>query len=297
MHARRPLDATAYGVMVVCTLLWGLQQVTVKVGAAGVSVVMQGGIRSLLATLLLLSWARARGIPLFGRDGTLWLGLVAGLLFAVEFFLIYFGLGHTLASRMVIFIYLAPVFTALGLAWWVPNERLARVQWLGVAIAFAGIVAAFADGLGAGDRETLLGDACGALAALLWAATTVLIRATCLASASAEKTLLYQLAISAALLPLASVAIGEPGVVRLDGVTVAMLLYQGVIVAFASYLAWFWLLTRYYAARLSVFAFIAPLAGVAFGVVLLGERLSLRFVAAALLVTAGIALVNWRRPT
>ena len=297
MHARRPLDVTAYGVMVVCALLWGLQQVTVKVGAAGVSVVMQGGIRSLLATLLLFGWARARGIPLFGRDGTLVAGLAAGLLFAVEFFLIYFGLGHTLASRMVIFIYLAPVFTALGLAWWVPSERLARVQWLGVAIAFAGIVAAFADGLGAGDRETLLGDACGVLAALLWAATTVLIRATRLASASAEKTLLYQLAISAALLPLASVAIGEPGIVRLDTVTVAMLLYQGVIVAFASYLAWFWLLTRYYAARLSVFAFIAPLAGVAFGVVLLGERLSPRFVAAALLVTAGIALVNWRRPT
>ena len=297
MHARRPLDATAYGVMVVCALLWGLQQVTVKVGAAGVSVVMQGGIRSLLATLLLLVWAWARGIPLFGRDGTLWVGLAAGLLFAVEFFLIYFGLGHTLASRMVIFIYLAPVLTALGLAWWVPNERLARVQWLGVAIAFAGIVAAFADGIGVGDRETLLGDACGALAALLWAATTVLIRATRLAAASAEKTLLYQLAISAALLPLASVAIGEPGIVRLDRVTVAMLLYQGVIVAFASYLAWFWLLTRYYAARLAVFAFIAPLAGVAFGVVLLGERLSPRFVAAALLVTAGIALVNWRRPT
>jgi len=297
MHVRRPLDATAYGVMVVCALLWGLQQVTVKVGAAGVSVVMQGGIRSLLATLLLLGWARARGIPLFGRDGTLRVGLVVGLLFAVEFFLIYFGLGHTLASRMVIFIYLAPVFTALGLAWWVPNERLARVQWLGVALAFAGIVAAFADGIGVGDRETLLGDACGALAALLWAATTVLIRATQLAAASAEKTLLYQLAISAALLPLASVAIGEPGIVRLDRVTVALLLYQGVIVAFASYLAWFWLLTRYYAARLAVFAFIAPLAGVAFGVVLLGERLSLRFIAAALLVTAGIALVNWHRPT
>ncbi len=297
MHARRPLDVTAYGVMIVCALLWGLQQVTVKVGAAGVSVVMQGGIRSLLATVLLLGWARARGIPLFGRDGTLAAGLAAGLLFAVEFFLIYFGLGHTLASRMVIFIYLAPVLTALGLAWWVPSERLARVQWLGVAIAFAGIVAAFADGLGAGDRETLLGDACGVLAALLWAATTVLIRATRLASASAEKTLLYQLAISAALLPLASVFIGEAGIVRLDAVTVAMLLYQGVIVAFASYLAWFWLLTRYYAARLSVFAFIAPLAGVAFGVVLLGERMSLRFVAAALLVTAGIALVNWRPST
>src|SRR4029453_16396952 len=171
MHARRPLDVTAYGVMVLCALLWGLQQMTVKVGAARVSVGMQGGVRSLLATLLLLGWAQARGIAMFGRDGTLAAGLVAGLLFAVEFFLIYFGLGHTLASRMVIFIYLAPVFTALGLAWFVPSERLARVQWLGVAIAFAGIVAAFADGLGAGDRETLLGDACCVLAALLWGGT------------------------------------------------------------------------------------------------------------------------------
>jgi drug/metabolite transporter (DMT)-like permease len=292
---RRPLDLTAYAVMLVCTLLWGLQQVTVKVAAAGVSPVMQGGIRSVLATLLLLAWSRSRGIALFDRDRTMVPGLVAGLLFAAEFFLIYYGLAHTLASRMVIFIYLAPVLTAIGLAWWVPSERLSTLQWLGVALAFAGIVAAFADGYASGDRETLLGDACGVLAAALWAATTVLIRATRLSGARAEKTLLYQLAVSALLLPLASIALAEPGVVRLDAVTVSMLLYQGVVVAFASYLAWFWLLTRYYAARLSVFAFIAPLAGVAFGVVLLDERLSASFIAAALMVAVGIALVNARR--
>jgi drug/metabolite transporter (DMT)-like permease len=300
MHAamavtRRPLDMTAYAVMLVCTLLWGLQQVTVKVAAAGVSPVMQGGIRSVLATVLLLVWSRSRGIALFARDRTMAPGLVAGCLFAVEFFLIYYGLAHTLASRMVIFIYLAPVLTAIGLAWWVPSERLSVLQWLGVALAFAGIVAAFADGYASGDRQTLLGDACGVLAAALWAATTVLIRATRLSGARAEKTLLYQLAVSALLLPLASFALSEPGVIRLDAVTVSMLLYQGVIVAFASYLAWFWLLTRYYAARLSVFAFIAPLAGVAFGVVLLNERLSASFIAAALMVAVGIALVNARR--
>ncbi len=292
---RRPLDMTAYAVMLVCTLLWGLQQVTVKVAAAGVSPVMQGGIRSVLATVLLLAWSRGRGIALFERDRTMAPGLAAGCLFAAEFFLIYYGLAHTLASRMVIFIYLAPVLTAIGLAWWVPSERLSALQWLGVALAFAGIVAAFADGYASGDRQTLLGDACGMLAAALWAATTVLIRATRLASTRAEKTLLYQLAVSALLLPLASFALSEPGVVSLDAVTVSMLLYQGVVVAFASYLAWFWLLTRYYAARLSVFAFVAPLAGVAFGVVLLNERLSASFIAAALMVTVGIALVNARR--
>jgi len=248
-----------------------------------------------LATLLLLAWSRSRGIALFERDRTMAPGLAAGGLFAAEFFLIYYGLAHTLASRMVIFIYLAPVLTAIGLAWWVPNERLGAMQWLGVALAFAGIVAAFADGYSSGDRQTLLGDACGVLAAALWAATTVLIRATRLAGARAEKTLLYQLAVSALLLPLASIALAEPGVISLDVVTVSMLLYQGVVVAFASYLAWFWLLTRYYAARLSVFAFIAPLAGVAFGVLLLDEPLSRSFIAAALMVAVGIALVNARR--
>jgi drug/metabolite transporter (DMT)-like permease len=295
MSSRHPLDATAYAVMVVCSLLWGLQQVTVKVAAAGVSPVMQGGVRSILAVLLLLGWSRLRGIALFGADRTLGPGLTAGALFAAEFFLIYFGLAHTLASRMVIFIYLSPILTALALAWLVPSERLIARQWVGVALAFGGIVAAFADGLTAADDGTLVGDACGVVAAALWAATTVLIRATRLAEARAEKTLFYQLAVSAALLPLASVALAEPGVIRLDAVTVSMLVYQGVVVAFASYLAWFWLLTRYYAARLSVFAFIAPLAGVAFGVVLLDERLTPAFAGAALLVALGIALVNARR--
>jgi drug/metabolite transporter (DMT)-like permease len=68
--------------------------------------------------------------------------------------------------------------------------------------------------------------------------------------------------------------------------------YQGVLVAFASYLVWFWLLTKYYAARLSVLTFMSPLFGVAAGVIFLGERLTPAFVASALLVAAGIVLVN-----
>jgi drug/metabolite transporter (DMT)-like permease len=292
---RLPLDRTAYTIMLICSALWGLQQVTVKLAAPGVSPVMQAGIRSLVATLLLLTWADLRGVPLFKRDGSLAAGVAVGVLFAAEFFFIYFGLGHTLAARMVVFIYLAPVLTALGLAWFVPGERLSGQQWVGVALAFGGIVAAFADGLRAGDRATLLGDSCGVIAAALWAATTVVIRSSKLARVSATKTLGYQLAISAALLPMFSLALGEAGIVRLDVLTVSMLFYQAVIVAFASYLAWFWLLTRYYAARLSVFAFLAPLFGVLFGMWLLGERLSSGFATAALMVCAGIALVNLRR--
>ncbi len=169
------------------------------------------------------------------------------------------------------------------------------LQWAGVLLAFAGLVAAFADGLGAGSAATVLGDAFGVGAAVLWAATTVLVRGSALARVSAEKTLFYQLAVSALLLPLAAWLLGEPGVVRFDALAVGSLLFQGVVVAFASYLAWFWLLTRYYAGRLAVFSFLAPLFGVVFGVWLLGERLSPTFAVAALMVGAGIGLVNLRR--
>ncbi|MCU0806141.1 MAG: DMT family transporter [Burkholderiales bacterium] len=291
---RKPVDALAFGVMVLLTLTWGFQQVTIKIAAPGVSTVMQAGIRSIAATLLLLVWARLRGIPLFERDRTFWPGVIAGALFAAEFFFIYLGLNYTAASRMVVFIYLAPILTALGLAVYVPGERLTPRQWLGVCVSFAGVALAFGEGFVAARGETWAGDLMGMIAALLWAATTVLIRATRLSNAPAAKTLFYQLAVSALTLPVASVAIGEPGIVSLTPIVLASLAFQSVVVAFATYLAWFWLLTKYYAAPLSVFAFLSPLFGVLFGVLLLAEPFTPLFGAAAAAVLAGIALVNFR---
>jgi drug/metabolite transporter (DMT)-like permease len=291
---RKPLDATAFGTMVLCTALWGFQQVAIKLAAHDVSLVLQAGIRSIIAALLLLVWARARGIALFRRDGTLLPGVAAGLLFGGEFVFIYAGLGHTTASHMIVFIYLAPVVAALGLHLFVRGEHLVRGQWLGVLLSFAGVALAFANGFAAGREATLLGDLFGVIGAVLWGATTVLVRASKLAAITATKTLFYQLAVSALMLPVASALMGEPGVVALTPLSLASLAYQGVVVAFASYLAWFWLLTRYLAARLSVFSFLTPLFGVLFGVAILDEPLTPAFGAAAVLVGAGIVLVNLR---
>ena len=295
MDTRRPLDTTAVALMLVLSALWGFQQVAIKLAAPGMSLVMQGAIRSGIACVLVVAWARWHRIVLWQRDGTLAPGFVAGLLFAGEFALIYAGLAYTTAARMVVFIYLAPVLTALGLTWFVPGEQLRAVQWTGVVLAFFGIVAAFADGFSA-NGATLLGDTLGVLAALGWAATTVWIRATRLARIAATRVLFYQLAVSAALLPLVSFALGESGIVALTPVTIASLAFQSVVVAFASYLTWFWLLTRYLAGRLAVFSFLAPLFGVAFGHLVLGDRITPTFLAAAALVGAGIVLVNARAP-
>jgi drug/metabolite transporter (DMT)-like permease len=195
---------------------------------------------------------------------------------------------------MSVFIYLTPALTALGLHFFVKGERLSVVQWAGVFVAFAGLVLAFAEGFFT-EQSTWVGDLCGMIAAVLWASTTIVIRSTRLGQATATKTLFYQLAVSAALLPLASLAMGERGVLAVTPLVVASLAYQGAIVAFASYLAWFWLLTRYLAARLSVLSFLTPMFGVLCGVAFLDEPLSGSFALAALLVAAGIVLVNLRR--
>ncbi|MCW5622281.1 MAG: DMT family transporter, partial [Burkholderiales bacterium] len=249
---RRPVDASAAGIMVLLCFLWGFTYIFSKLAAPDISLVMQGGLRSVFAVVLLWVWARMRGIALFERDGTLGAGLVAGVLFAGEFLFIFAGLAHTGASRMVVFVYLAPCLTALGLHWLVPSERLDRAQWLGIWLAFAGVALAFLDGF-ASDRASLLGDAFGVIAALLWGATTVVIRTTRLSSASATKTLFYQLTVSAATLPFISMLLGEPGVMAWSAVAVASLFYQSAIVSFASYLTWFWLLRRYLASQLGVF--------------------------------------------
>lgn len=286
----------AFAIMVLLCSIWGLQQVAIKLTLAGISPVLQVGLRSAIAAVLVFGWARLRGIALFPADASLRPGLLAGTLFALEFICIYAGLEYTNASRMVVFLYTAPCFTVLGLHWFVPGERIGLRHGFGVALAFLGIVVAFGDGLSraptADFSTTWIGDLLGVLAAILWAATTVVIRASGLARVNAARVLLYQLAVSAVIVLPLSLLMGEPGITAPTPAVLLGFAYQVVIVAFASYLAWFWLLTKFLASRLMVFSFLTPLFGVAFGVLLLNERMSAQFGFAALLVVAGIMLVN-----
>ncbi len=289
MNVRIAPGPAAFGLMVLLCAIWGLQQVAMKLAVAEISPIMQAGLRSGLGAVLVYVWARWRGITLFSRDQSLKPGLLAGLLFGLEFVFIFVGVDRTTVSRMVVFLYTAPCFTVLGLHFFVPGERMGVRQGAGVLLAFAGLVLAFIDKASGGS---LLGDAFGVLAALFWAATTVLIRATKLAQVTATKVLLYQLVVSAAVMFPLSWLVGERGIGVLSAPTLWAMAYQIVIVAFISYLAWFWLLTRYLAGRLLVFSFLTPLFGVLFGMLLMGDQPSLYFFTAAAMVVGGIVLVN-----
>jgi drug/metabolite transporter (DMT)-like permease len=284
---RRAADAFAVNVMGVLCLLWGLQQTAIKLAAPDAAPLVQASLRSLIAAVLVAILLVRRGEHRAAR-GTLRGGLLTGALFSLEFLFIALALQHTHASHVVVFLYTSPIFSAIGLHLVAPTERLRRLQWIGIATCFAGIVVAFGGGL------PTLGDGLAVLAGTAWGLSTVAIRASRLSEAPATLTLLYQLVLASLFLPVMAVGFGQTHL-ALTTTAIGSILFQGVIVSFASYLTWFWLLRRYLASNLAVFSFMTPLFGVTAGVVLLGEPLAATFVVGAALVVAGILLVSGER--
>jgi len=288
------LDTRATTLLLACCAFWGLQQILIKTTVTEVPPLWQVSIRMTGAVVLLWMWCRWRGVPLFERDGTLPGGLLAGALFAGEFTCIYLGLQHTSASRLTVFLYTSPFVVAVLLPRFVPAERLRGVQWAGLAIAFAGVVFAFSESFGHSTSGQLHGDALGLMAGVMWGLTTLAIRATRLSTASAEKTLFYQIAVTAAVCPLLSLVLGEQWGFSYSSYAWLSIVLQTAIGAFASYLAWMWMLRHYPATRISSFTFLTPLLALVFGVVILSEPLTLQLVLALSGVALGIVLVNRR---
>ena len=292
MNSRKEhLDGLAVGILLACCMFWGLQQVLVKSIMHEVAPLFQASLRCMGACVLLLIWCRVRGIRLFERDGSWWPGLLAGALFAAEFACIYLGLRYTSASRLTVFLYTSPFWVAALVPLFVKSERLRPLQWLGMACAFVAVAFAMREGLGAGNNSAL-GDLLGLAAGALWGLTTVSIRANNLTRISPEKLLFYQIAATALAVPWLSVTLGETWSFQWSAVAWGSMLAQTVIGAFASYLAWMWMLGRYPATKISVFVFLTPLFALLFGTLLLGESATPTLLMALGLVAVGIVLVN-----
>ena len=288
------LDFKGITLLIILCASWGFNQVAIKVAILSDPPVLQAGIRSIGATILVLIWMNFRRIHIFAKDNTLWWGIVVGLLFSAEFILIYWGLNFTNASRAVIFLNTSPFAVALGAQLFIPGEKLSKIQVLGLCLAFVGILVAFNESLNLPTRQMFIGDIMLALAAVFWGATTVVIKASPLALIAPSKTLLYQLGVSALVLPVVSMAFGEPGVVNMSPLVMASLFYQIVWVAFITYIAWFWLISNYAVSRLASFTFLTPFFGVIAGAVFLNELITLYLICALVLVGTGIYLVNRR---
>lgn len=287
------LDTFAITVLVACCAFWGFQQILIKFAGREIPPLWQASVRMAGATALLWLWCQLRGVKLFHRDGSLRGGLVVGLLFAAEFCLIYLGLQHTSASRLTVFLYTSPFWVAVLLPRFVPSEKLRTIQWVGLVIAFGAVGIAFSEAFLHGSAPgQWKGDAMGLAAGMFWGLTTIAIRTTKVASIQAEKSLFYQLSVTAVVCPVLSLALGETWSFDYSALAWGSVFLQTAVGAFASYLAWMWMLRHYPATQMSTFTFLTPLFALVFGVVLLGEPLTLQLVLALLGVAAGIVLVS-----
>ncbi|MCD6680498.1 MAG: DMT family transporter [Burkholderiaceae bacterium] len=286
------LPPRAIATQIVLCMIWGLGQVATKVGNSGISPVWQAALRSIGAALLLAMWIFRRRVPLREHVQSAAPGLLVGVLFAAEFACLFIGLVYTTAVRAVLLLYAAPFFVALGAHRFVAGDRLTRQKVAGLMAAFAGLVIAFGGRIGAAEPIALLGDALCLAAAFFWGATTIVIKASVLRRTPPELTLMYQLGVSAVVLVALSYAFGEPGVFAPSPIVWASLAFQTVVIACASYLAWFWLVAHYRATTLHAFTFLTPLFGVVAGALLLGEPIGASLVVALALIAVGIVLVN-----
>ncbi len=289
--AERSLSAGAVAMMLMLCLSWGFNQIAVKLVLPDVPPMLQATIRSAgaLPVLLLIAWLR--GVKLFQRDNSLVPGLFAGLLFGLEFVLIYRGLLLTSALRAVVFLYTAPFFVALG-SYQFLGERLRASQWGGLGLSFAGVALAIGVPQADVDARVLLGDLMIVGGGALWAATTLIVKATTLLKVAPEKALGYQVATSIPILAIAAWISGETLTHVPGPLALSLLAYQAFWVVGLTFLLWFALVKTYSASKLSAFTFITPLFGVVASYFIMHDRLSLAFGAAALLVIAGLYLVN-----
>jgi drug/metabolite transporter (DMT)-like permease len=289
--AGRPLSPGAVALMLMLCVSWGFNQIAVKLALPDIPPMLQATIRSSGALIVLFLIARLRGVKMFERDGTLRAGLFAGVIFGFEFILIYRGLLLTSASRAVVFLYTAPFFVALG-SYVFLGERLRASQWGGLALCFAGVALAIGVPQADVDAKVLLGDLMIVGGGAMWAATTLIVKATALLRAPAEKGLGYQVAISIPILALAAWFSGET-LTRVPGpLALSLMAYQAIWVVGLTFLLWFALVKTYSASKLSAFTFITPLFGVVASYFIMHDTLTLAFGAAALLVIAGLYLVN-----
>jgi drug/metabolite transporter (DMT)-like permease len=287
---RDAIDGAAVAIMLCLTFAWGVNGVAAKLANQGFDPVFVTIARSAIGAACIFAWCRWRGIALFDRDGTLPGGLATGALFGLEFVLIFWGLDFTTVARGALMVNTMPFWVLIG-AHFLLGERMSATKVAGTALAFFGVALVFSDRLSLPGPDAIIGDVMSLAAGGAWAATILVIKKSRLATARAEKTLLYQLAVSS-VVALPVLLFTGPILREVGAVPVASVLFQGVFIVAFTYLLWFWLMRRYPAAGLSSFAFLTPAFGVLAGGLLLDEPLSPRIFAALALIAVGILIVN-----
>ena len=292
---RTQLQWQPIAVLLVIAMIWGSNLAFVKLAIRDITPLFMAAIRSMVAAACLCIWMKAKGLALFPSGIIIFHGIVAGLLFGMEFGLIFVGLKYTLASRGSVILYVAPFVAAVGAHFFLVDDRFNRWKGCGLMLAFGGLVVLFMKKLGTFSFQALPGDILFLIAGAAWGATTVYIKKYLASRVEPLQVLFFQLLFSAPFLLALSLTFEGQVVTGFSLLTAFSMFYQCIIVAFLSYLAWFVLVSRYPVSLLHAFSFFTPVFGVIFsGVLILGETISPNLILALVMVSLGMVLVNYK---
>ncbi|MFN3954711.1 MAG: DMT family transporter [Pararhodobacter sp.] len=291
---RRPLDMPGFWLLFGLALLFGANNLLIKLGNDGLQPVFFAAVRSLVAGAALMIWMRCRGVA-FRFD--LWrAGLLIGAAFGAEFFFLFIALDNTTVVRASVIFYAMPLWLAVMAHFLFPGERLTPLRATGFALGFAAVVITLA-GQVTGDAGggSLKGDLAALAAGLCWALIVVCARLTPLQHSAPETQLFWQLLVSAPILLALAPLYGGDWVRDFDGFQLALFLVHALGVVAAGYVAWFWLLLRYPASSVASFSFLTPILSALLGWLVLDEPVSAMIPVALVLLVSGLVLIN-RRP-
>jgi drug/metabolite transporter (DMT)-like permease len=289
------LDLKAVVIIIVLTIIWGLNCTAVKFSDEGISPVFASFLRSIVASICGIFYCLRKEQRLFHKDVMLFHGFTAGLLFGLQAACFYVGLLYTDAGRSVVFLSLSPFVAAVGAHFFLRGDRLTFLKLLGLILAFMGILIVFQGRPTLAKPRMFIGDVLEITAAFLWGALTFYIKKFMAERIHPINTFLYQLIFSIPILFVVSLIL-EPHWVSQVNLTVGLsFLFQSVIVAFVSFLVWFKLIHEYPVSRLSAFTFFTPIFGVLFGILLAHEEFTYSLMMGLPLVSLGIFFVNYWR--
>jgi drug/metabolite transporter (DMT)-like permease len=267
--------------------------VSIKFSNQGIPPMLAATVRSGAAALCLWVLTGLKGDRVWLRGPDLKYGIIIGVLFGLDFLFLYWGTAFTNASRAIIFLYTHPFWVALGAHFFLPDDRLTPMKIGGLVLAFTGMASVFGSGSGNLPAGYWIGDLMEIAAAIFWAATTIYIKRVAKDRPITHyQTLFSQLIYSMPVLAAGWIAFEYGNPISLTGPVLAALGYQCLVVAFFSYVLWFWMIHTYPVSRLAAFTFLAPIFGVIFGGVLMGDSLPLLLWVGLVCVAGGIYLVN-----
>ena len=290
----KSIDGVAASFLIVFSILLGLNQVCVKLVNVGMHPVFQVALRSTLAIIPILLYCYFTKKKIIISDGSFIPGVIAGILFAVEFIFLFTALDYSTVTRVSLIFYTMPVWLTLSAHFLIDNDKLSLKKIIGLALAVFGLILAIYEPSGEYNEKQFFGDLYSLLASFCWAAIAIMLKTTRLNKSIPETQLLYQLIVSGIILLPISFLFND--FIRDMNINLVFIfLFQVIIIMCLGFIGWLWVMSRYSASSTSSFAFLTPIFGVLFGWLIMDDNINLQIYLSLFLTCMGIYIINTKK--